>query len=262
MQLAMYEPGDNKIQGIIRNLVRKEGIRAFWKGNLPAEILYVLYGGTQFTSYSIFSNILTEIDNDGHLRVNSSTHSLLAGGFAGLTSTLVTYPFDLLRTQLSANTASEFVSMIHTIKNIYAQDALYGFFRGIQPTLLSITISTGLMFWSYELTREAFTKLRYNVPFVEGICGFIAGISSKALTFPLDTIKKRMQVKSNSNRGESQGGRAINIMKHIKLREGFKGFYRGFGLSLLKSGPTNAFSLLIYEYALNGVKSVRNFRLI
>lgn len=238
------------------NICKNEGVKALWKGNVPAEILYILYGAIQFTSYSVLSKALSDIEknNSKLFTLSNSTHSLIAGSGSGLASTLFTYPFDLLRTRLAANSDSHFLSMLSTIKLIHEMHGIRGFWKGLTPGLLSVASSTGLMFWSYELAREFSNNYKDVVPFLEGFCGFIAGATAKGLTFPLDTLRKRIQMFSKTRDIDQSSVRAIELCKTILRNEGIFGFYKGFSVSILKSAPTSAISLFAYEYSLNAIK--------
>ena len=57
-------------------------------------------------------------------------------------------------------------------------EGIRGIYAGIRPAMLSVSSTTGLMFWSYELARELSNNYQ-RVPFIEAICGFIAGATSK-----------------------------------------------------------------------------------
>lgn len=237
------------ITTIVKQLLRNEGIVALWKGNVPAEILYILYGGAQFTTYTVLNDWLSQFTN-----MSSGMHSLLVGSGAGCVSTLITYPFDLLRTRLVANRERTLQRMSGTIADIYKKDGLHGFFHGIRPAMLSVASYTGIMFWNYELAREY--SAEYNqIPFIEGICGFIAGSSSKALTFPLDTIRRRSQVYSVVH--NTKTAPAMHIFLNILKHEGVFGLYKGFGVSLVKTAPNSAITLYMYEYALDYLQERR-----
>ncbi|GEQ71729.1 hypothetical protein JCM33374_g5415 [Metschnikowia sp. JCM 33374] len=237
---------------LVRNLLRNEGLLALWKGNVPAEALYILYGASQFTSYSVLNRWLFEFQNQNQYTLSQPTHSLLVGSGTGLISTLVTYPFDLLRTRLAAHESRVLLSMSETCKNIYASDGTRGFFVGLRPTLLSVVANSGLFFWSYSLAREAVDQINEISPGkiwgVEAICGFLAGSTAKAITFPLDTIRKRLQVTSGSHAFRM-------LVDHWRLY-GFANFYRGFGVSLIKTAPTSAVSMAIYEYTLTTMRAL------
>lgn len=240
----------------VKNLLRNEGITALWKGNVPAEIMYILYGATQFTSYTLLNSALNDLETKypQYIKINPSFSSLIVGSGAGIASTLTTYPFDLLRTRLAANSSKEFLSMMKTMKNIWLKNGFFGYFAGIKPTMLSVASTTGLMFWSYELAREFSKQYKEDIPFIEGFCGFIAGATSKGITFPLDTLRKRIQVHSIMEPELAPFNATGNFMKILKS-EGPLGFYKGFGISLLKTAPTSAISLFVYEYSLNTIKT-------
>ncbi|KAK6454492.1 mitochondrial thiamine pyrophosphate transporter [Scheffersomyces xylosifermentans] len=240
------------VQSVVSELLKKEGVIGLWKGNVPAEILYVLYGATQFTSYSFLSQALSTFEEGQNWSLSSSGHTLLAGTGAGICSTLTTYPFDLLRTRLAANSNKKLLSMTQTIKDIYKADGLLGFFAGIKPAMLSIASTTGIMFSSYELARE-FTRDR-DIPFKEGLCGFIAGATSKGITFPLDTLRKRTQMYQTLYGGRSTS--AYKLFFNIVSAEGVFGLYKGFGVSVLKTAPTSAISLYVYEYSITAIKKL------
>ena len=254
IRLQLQTAKGKQYNGIVytaQNIIKNEGITSLWKGNVPAEIMYILYGSVQFSTYSVLNNALSNIqDNHSQLAISRPLHSLVVGAGAGVCSTVVTYPFDLLRTRLAANTSKQFLSMMATIQSIKKTDGYRGFFLGALPAVLSVASTTGLMFWNYEMARELAREYNY-IPFIEGICGFIAGASAKGMTFPLDTIRKRVQMK----RYETKLGSGIMRMMFSILRnEGIFGFYRGFGISVMKTAPTSAVSLFVYEYSLNLIK--------
>ncbi|RCK54618.1 Mitochondrial thiamine pyrophosphate carrier 1 [Candida viswanathii] len=242
----------NTVPTIIKNLLRHEGPIAFWKGNVPAEILYILYGGTQFASYSVLNTHLLRLEQLYHLRLSEASHSLIVGTGSGMASTLVTYPFDLLRTRLVANKTRNLLSMSGTVRGILETEGIRGVFAGVRPAMLSVSTTSGLMFWSYELARE-FSKNLKHVPFIEGICGFIAGAFAKGVTFPLDTLRKRCQMCSVVH---GHPFSALHLFVAIVKKEGVLGLYKGFGVSIIKTAPTSAISLFMYEYSLSFIKKI------
>lgn len=255
IRLQLQTTSSHGIFGTFNQIYKHEGILALWKGNVPAEIMYILYGAVQFTSYSMFNNALTKLYNENeNITLRKSTHSLIVGTGAGISSTCVTYPFDLLRTRLAANKNIKLLSMTSTIRNIYQLDGFKGFFIGIKPAVLSVASNTGLMFWTYEIARELSVKYN-NFPFIEGLCGFVAGATAKGITFPLDTLRKRMQMKTFDL---TLGSRLIHLCKSVIVKEGILGLYKGFGISILKTAPTSAISLFIYEYVLSMMKHTRH----
>src|SRR5438046_5228403 len=83
-----------------RTIVAQEGLTALWKGNIPAELLYVSYSMVQFVTYRE-AHVLLERAN-----FPTSYRSFVAGASAGVAATLVSYPLDLLRTRFAAQATS------------------------------------------------------------------------------------------------------------------------------------------------------------
>lgn len=255
LQLQLMHGTKTPVLKVVTQLLRREGVSALWKGNVPAEILYILYGGSQFASYSVLDKAFCQVQSDFNVNLPLLFHSLFVGSGSGLVSTLVTYPFDLLRTHLAANNTKLFVPMTAKCREIYANFGVLGFFSGLRPSLLTIVSSTGVFFMTYSVARDAARwakkEIGHEVWGVEAICGFVAGTVSKATTFPLDTIRKRMQISHRKRVREM-------LVEHWKLH-GLRGFYSGFGVSLLKTAPTSALSMAIYEYTITATRKVRAF---
>ena len=87
------------LQTLLR-ILREEGLTALWKGNIPAEALYITYSAVQFTAYRFTTLGLQSIFPTHPL--SPPTESFIAGATAGAISTTATYPLDLLRTRFAA----------------------------------------------------------------------------------------------------------------------------------------------------------------
>lgn len=82
----------------MRTIFAEEGIRGLWKGNIPAELLYMTYGAAQFLAYREASVLISTLP----YKINDTSKSFVAGAIAGGVATLATYPLDLLRTRFAA----------------------------------------------------------------------------------------------------------------------------------------------------------------
>jgi solute carrier family 25 (mitochondrial thiamine pyrophosphate transporter), member 19 len=79
-----------------KTILAQEGLTALWKGNIPAELLYVSYSMVQFVTYREAHVLLEQTHFPNRYR------SFVAGASAGTCASLVTYPLDLLRTRFAA----------------------------------------------------------------------------------------------------------------------------------------------------------------
>lgn len=222
VKIRLQLSNHSSLTSTVYHIFRKEGIRAFWKGNIPAELLYVIYGASQFTSFTIVSNVVPL--HDGPLK------DMIVGATAGSMATVISYPFDLLRTRLASYTKSGSKSLLLSIREIWKENGPLGFFKGCQVGIGYISILTGISFGSYSFMKRRDMD--------SAVAGGIAGLLSKTFVYPLDLIKRRLQIKGN----------LLNHIKQIYRINGFRGFYRGLSLALLKSVPSTALSLYFYEF--------------
>lgn len=229
-----------------------EGITGLWKGNIPAELLYVCYGGVQFTSYRSISQLQTTLP----YRFPSSIESFISGAGAGSVATTVTYPLDLLRTRFAAQgTEKVYASLLSSLGDIARDEGPRGFFRGVGAANVQIVPYMGLFFATYEALRLRIGQM--NLPFGSGdaTAGILASISAKTAVFPLDLVRKRLQVQGptrakyiHRNIPEYRG--VYRTLSTILRKEGIRGAYRGLTVSLVKAAPASAVTMWTYERVL------------
>lgn len=250
---------ETKYQGLIstvRTIVKEEGVRALWKGNVPATAMYVIYGAVQFGSYTGFNNIVSKRWPD---TLSQHVQSLVVGALAGVTSSGASYPLDLLRTRLVADRNITGTRLIEVCRETMQTEGLRGFFTGISTAMATVTLSTATMFLTYESVNilcEKHESQPWSQP-LRASSGMIAGLVSKTIVFPIDTLRRRMQI-MNSKRTSSftelpqvyenyRYKSSISIVLDILKREGPVALYKGLTVGLLKSVPTTAISLFVYE---------------
>ncbi|KAK4174979.1 putative mitochondrial deoxynucleotide carrier [Triangularia setosa] len=237
------------------SIFRSEGLTGLWKGNLPAELLYLCYFAIQFTTYRQTTLLLHS--TLGESTLPPSLESFISGAVAGATGTTATYPLDLLRTRFAAQGNDRVYSgFLPAIRQIYHQESYKGFFRGLAPALGQIIPFMGTFFTVYETLRPNLSKL--ELPYSSGgaLAGTIASVTAKTGTFPLDLVRKRIQVQGptrkryvHKNIPEYTHG-TFGTMKEIVKREGVRGLYRGLTVSLVKAAPASAVTIWTYERTL------------
>lgn len=75
-------------------------------------------------------------------------------------------------------------------------------------------------------------------------CGALAGATAQTITYPLDVIRRGMQVTNKLNLGYDNTTQTLKI---IWNNYGIKGFYRGIVPNLLKVAPAIAVSFVTFE---------------
>ncbi|ORZ33272.1 mitochondrial deoxynucleotide carrier protein [Catenaria anguillulae PL171] len=230
-------------------IARDEGPLAFWKGNLPAELLYLCYGAVQFWTYSVACAYLGD----------TSGSKFIAGGVAGGVATAASYPFDLLRTRFAMQPSGKdkvYSSLAGAVRQIYASEGIRGFYLGVGPSILQIFPYMSLTFGTYELLLPMYRSIPALPSGSDAVvCGALAGACAKFGVYPLDTIRKRVQVQ-----GPARAQYVVAAPKYVDRtwwrvgalivqREGVRALYRGLVPGIAKAGPSSAVTFWAFEVA-------------
>jgi solute carrier family 25 thiamine pyrophosphate transporter 19 len=231
-------------------------LKGFWRGNVPAELLYVAYGASQFTTYRSISAMLSPT------RLSPSATAFVSGASAGAIATTMTYPLDLLRTRFAAQSTNRvYQSFIGSFLQITRQEGIRGLFQGVGAGIGQIVPYMGMFFATYEGLRPAMADM--ELPFGSGdaVAGIMASTIAKTSVFPLDLIRKRLQVQGPA-RSHFAGGAVPEYGKGVwstgravVIKEGWLGLYRGLGVSLIKAAPASAVTMWTYERALGELQA-------
>lgn len=242
--------------GTLKQILKHEGLTGLWKGNVPAELMYLAYGSIQFSAYKYASSLLEHPSLPYHLP--SSAVNFISGAAAGAAATTATYPLDLLRTRFAAQgTERVYTSLLASLKQIGQQEGPRGFFRGLGAGVSQIVPYMGLFFASYEGLKPLVAESSLPLPFgtSDAAAGVLASILSKTAVYPLDTTRKRLQVQGpmltryvHGNIPQYSG--VISTVLRIWRQEGRRGMYRGLTVSLLKAAPASAVTMWTYERAM------------
>ncbi|KAJ1891058.1 mitochondrial thiamine pyrophosphate transporter [Kickxella alabastrina] len=241
-------------------ILKKEGVRGFFKGNLSAEYLYLTYGASQFLIFGTIERMLGRVDG-----MHKSVRSFVGGAMAGAIATSVTYPFDLLRTRFVAQEASHKVhtSIIGAVRQISREEGIRGFYRGLWPACLQIMPYMGIVFTSYDALGSGYRWMRRSL-FVsqsgvfrtldsvqDALIGGGAAVIGKCCVYPLDLVRKRLQVQGPHLKNYANGNvprytGMSNALAYIVRHEGFLALFRGLTPALIKAAPASATVFYIY----------------
>lgn len=154
------------------------------------------------------------------------------------------------------------------VEKVTPHSGLSNFFRGFTPTLLGMIPYAGASFLAHDSVSDllrhrsisAYTtlphtsreesattthkpaQLRY---WAELTSGGMAGFFSQTVSYPLEVIRRRMQVGGVVGDGHRLG--IAEVAKRIYLERGYKGFFVGLTIGYLKVIPMAAVSFYAYE---------------
>ncbi|GAA5800258.1 mitochondrial carrier domain-containing protein [Helicostylum pulchrum] len=243
------------IRQALTTILKEEGVRGLYKGNMPAEYLYLSYSAVEFWAYKELEQAVEGLDKKG--KVPHTVKTFGCGMIAGCAATAATYPFDLLRTRFAMNKEPQMAntSVTRAMVDIYNKEGPRGFYRGLWPAIIQIMPYMGLLFSSYDVFAKGFKKLRDDKtlpssykPTHDMASGAMSGFFSKIVVYPFDLVRKRIQMEG-SYRAESNNRRQswLTCIKTIVKQEGIRSLYKGLAPSLLKVAPANAVTFMVFE---------------
>ncbi|CAG5124624.1 unnamed protein product, partial [Candidula unifasciata] len=171
--------------------------------------------------------------------------ALIAGAMAGALAKTVIAPLD--RTKINFQIANKPFSAREAGKFLFKTVRDSGFFslwRGNSATLVRIVPYAAIQFSAHEQYKLwlNFEKRKHLPPHWRFLAGALAGVTSVALTYPLDLCRARMAVTPK----ETYNHIGQVFMKMIR-EEGLFSIYRGFTPTILGSIPYSGSSFFTYE---------------
>ncbi|MCJ1469399.1 hypothetical protein MMC07_008032 [Pseudocyphellaria aurata] len=173
--------------------------------------------------------------------INSLSQSLVesvAGFVAGVASTLVSHPLDVIKTrlQIDRTCATQLGGSIRTAQKIIRSNegAVSALYRGLTPNLVGNSVSWALYFACYEKLKHGLQSIRgrdarlsyYDFFLASGAAGTLTAVC----TNPIWVIKTRMLSTSSAYPGAYRS--IADGTRQIFRSEGLRGFYRGMVPSL------------------------------
>ncbi|XP_010923043.1 probable envelope ADP,ATP carrier protein, chloroplastic [Elaeis guineensis] len=213
---------------------KEEGIKGYWKGNLPQVIRIIPYSAVQLFSYEVYKKLFRK--KDGELSV---VGRLAAGACAGMTSTLITYPLDVLRLRLAVEPGCRTMSQVAV--NMLREEGMASFYNGLGPSLLGIAPYIAVNFCIFDLVKKSLPEKYQKRPETSMATAIASATLATLMCYPLDTVRRQMQMKG------SPYNTVLDAFPGIVKRDGFIGLYRGFVPNALKNLPNSSIRLTTFD---------------
>lgn len=231
----------------LRSMFEREGYRGFFKGNGTHLLKKVPFAAIKFLSYERYKQIFTPRKQED-ARV---WRRLAAGGCSAMTAVLCTYPLDLVQTQLAVQTTKQrYTGIANTLTTVVRQEGLLQLYRGLSVTMISVVPYIALNMTIWENLKK-FVSGGVSVDLIDpktsAACGAVSGAIASTITFPLDVIRRHMQLNWKSATDEVMYFSYVDCVKKIFARDGIRGFYRGLLPHYWAVVPAVAISLGTYD---------------
>lgn len=159
--------------------------------------------------------------------------SMLAGAGAGIVSSVVTCPLDVIKTKLQAGGGGHEARAVTLVASIWARDGVRGLYRGLGPTIFGYLPTWAIYFTVYDKVKMSVGRRRgHDDPFTHIAAAMTAGAIGTIVTNPLWVIKTRFMTQQTSP-GEQRYRHTLDAIRTIYKTEGLVSFYRGLVPSLM-----------------------------
>ena len=151
--------------------------------------------------------------------------------------------------------------LISTLRALMYSDIRYNFmrnlYRGFVPTVLGIIPYAGISFFTFETMKGFYVKGHPNtnpgrddhVPIIwKFLFGLMAGAFGQTVAYPLDIIRRRMQLHRLASHLPSCSPSMRSTFSHILRTLGWRGFFVGLSINYIKVAPSSAISFVTYEW--------------
>lgn len=257
----------------LKKIIERGGVLSLWKGNGTSVLHRFPFSAINFYVYENMLDITTEhrhlfetVSATGGGRPTKDAPPLarmISGATAGCTACIVCYPLDLVRTRLTTELPGQeyYKGITDAFAKIVKSEGLSGLYAGIGPTLFVAVPNFAISYTVYGTLKEYVLDddLFYNLRKVDVdgqetlglkltlLCGAASGTLSTLVTFPFDTVRRRMQIQNLHVPVEKRLS-GMGQIRMLMQNEGIRGIYRGLTPELLKVVPMVGTMFTVYEF--------------
>ncbi|KAI8336705.1 mitochondrial carrier domain-containing protein [Chlamydoabsidia padenii] len=240
-----------------KTIIRQEKFLGLYKGMASPAAGVAGVNALVFGSHSYFMAL------QARHRSQTDEHSSLplrdiffAGLGAGLITSLVTCPMELVKVQLQNQTSDVIKGPVDCLIKLYSQGGLRMCFTGLSATALR-ELSFGPYFFVYASIHQILSANdggkgsalggsndESDNPVKVIFAGGLAGIGAWCSTYAADVVKTRIQ--SEPHRYKN----TMDCFKQCYQEEGWRVFFRGLSPTIVRAFPSNAATFMAYTWAM------------
>eukprot|EP01083_Nonionella_stella_P067995 180224_1 len=231
---ALKEPYKGPID-CFRRVITEEGVLPLWRGNAANCLRYFPTQALNFMFKERIKLLFTKKPTDGYgIKLGKN---VAAGGSAGALSLLFVYSLDYARTRLANDLKStkkggsdrQYSGLVDVYRQTLKTDGLAGLYRGFVISCVGIVVYRGFYFGLFDTIRP---MLPESSPFLVTFgVGYAVTVSAGLLSYPIDTIRRRMMM--TSGQAVKYSG-SLDCAKQILVNEGFMSLMKGAGANILR----------------------------
>jgi len=135
----------------------------------------------------------------------TAIHRLACGAAAGIVAMSATYPLEMVRGRLTIlneamGAQSPYRGIVHAAMEIVRTEGMLALYKGWLPSVIGVIPYVGLNFAVYESLKKELVRsysLKSEGELSIGVrlgCGALAGSVGQTIAYPLDVVRRRLQV--------------------------------------------------------------------
>ncbi|KAG5018640.1 hypothetical protein AAZX31_06G066700 [Glycine max] len=243
--LLMVGSSGHSTTEVFNNIMKTDGWKGLFRGNFVNVIRVAPSKAIELFAFdTVNKNLSPKPGEQSKIPIPAS---LIAGACAGVSSTICTYPLELVKTRLTVQ-SDVYHGLLHAFVKIIREEGPAQLYRGLAASLIGVVPYAATNYYAYDTLRKAYQKFskQKKVGNIETLLiGSAAGAFSSSATFPLEVARKQMQLGALSGRQVYKD--VFHALACIFEQEGFHGLYRGLAPSCMKLVPAAGISFMCYE---------------
>lgn len=240
---------------VVKQLIKNEGVSGFYKGTLTPLFGVGACVSVQFAVNEGMKRYFESISKSTGKFHLTYPELYISGGAAGFANSFLASPIEQIRIRLQTQLPGSAIQLHGPIdaarKIIQGAGVAHGLFRGLIPTIIREFHGMGMYFMAAEACiKEEMSIMNRTREQVSSwhVCAYggVAGMAMWMSVYPIDVVKSRMQVDSMMLKDR----KFTSIWQCWKdtIAHGYKGAFKGFAPTLLRSVPVNGVTFLAFDY--------------
>ena len=232
---------------VIYRISREEGALTLYNGIKPALLRQATYGTMTIGLYHGIKCRITPSDGE------TLTTNMVAGVVAGVISSGVANPTEVLKVRLQAQNVSSGteLGLIHGLRGIYRLEGLKGLFRGIVPGAQRAGILAGVHLPAYDFSKRCILESKIfpngDCVWVHFIASFSTGLITCLVSNPIDVIKTRLMNQRNVPGCSQKYKSSLDCLSSTYRTEGAQALFKGLVPGFFRYGPWSVIFFVTYE---------------
>jgi solute carrier family 25 (adenine nucleotide translocator) protein 4/5/6/31 len=254
VQEVSLVPVKDRYKGVWDCLVRiprEQGFVAYWRGNGVNVARMIPNSAIKFTTFDAYKRWAFPDGESAYSSWELYVRKMACGGLSGISTILPVYPMDLARTRLTADIASkrQYTGLIDCLSRTAKNEGIFGLYKGLFISLAGIIPYLAISLALYDTLKDATKKSKsrfWSSPFGLVTLGSVAAVVSQTVAYPMDTVRRHMQV-SGALGQESRYVGTRDCISKIYKSSGLGGFYRGVFANALRAAPQTGIEFACYD---------------